>query len=1175
MSKFIKMLITHLTSLCIMLSLTLAPISDALANQDKADQQDQETSKGLNDKLQETGKKIIKDAAVSTAKAIAVSAASTAAKSAGSFGIGGALDGLAKAKAAVQVGIETATAAKNAKAISDSAKTMPLIVSIIMGLTGIVAMVKCKKASEATATKINVQPVATNIPAPSFYLWALSSVAYMVSEIVHFIKFKQLGRKVASMSLGSDSKEQSQALKQQLELLKNTKDLAKKKLTWQQIVMAGYIASEVAAIAELAIWIATATAENNTRFIMQCNKDEQKKEEDKNNKETQDKENKSCGPGGLRGIASDGLKAGGNSLKGGVNSSVGGAIDSKSDEFADKTVNKKKYERQARKEKERLEKERLENEKEKEKLEKEKKAEQKTESATSQPSEEDEGEDDEGDGEGEEEEEEFISKFHFKHNNFQAIAHNHYKVLKHNLEVEIQSQMIMNLYMTANTNPLIKTLIEARSSTDAYYLFDEWNREHANAIISASIDDYKIMRENSALEDALDHDEANSFGKMVAASLSATQGALNFFPSACAEDASGGSCASGGGKKAGAAIKEFLVDFVLDRIFGLAGSFKDKGMDKLSEQMDKKIHGKNAALTEEEEEKIAEEEEALSKEADAVEEKISDIDTTEEDDKLEAIRDAREAKRATAAEEAADKAAEEEEADEGDDSSEPEADEEEEEEEISEDLSEEELAKLEQEALVSKKEKEEKQKQLEEEKKLKDQKLKEHTLKVEQDEIARQKYENSIIGKGKTKGKDFALEKADEGYGELEDLGRDKLKGLVIKDKKTATNAAPTNTEAPKTDVNGGVRDKTNADAKGLKGKITKAWTKVGEILEKFFQTEAKRMGLGAASILVIVLAVKDTKKNIQILEQQINDTQKIVDELDGIKSSGQLIEGKLADATEYGSATPGRAAASTNLGSNSAQGRLPYSSLNNVCFQGVGSQMKVGDCSCQASGTCSKFDRIKIDPGAFPGGVGAGYSTLAGVNDKLMSGNYSGATLQGMGLARNAIKMLNQRDNMRKKLSKIMKDNGHAPIKYDKEAFAIAGKIYDGVVDSGTLGAINEIKGLQSTGLGSDSNKDPYMLFTPSSSSSTSDEAQKKNGGVLDPFGNLIDDQKVVENVEEVLPTIDDYELNANSDIQDRPSASIFDIISVRYIKSGYPVLLKQRAPASTNSNNTELNQK
>jgi hypothetical protein len=156
------------------------------------------------------------------------------------------------------------------------------------------------------------------------------------------------------------------------------------------------------------------------------------------------------------------------------------------------------------------------------------------------------------------------------------------------------------------------------------------------------------------------------------------------------------------------------------------------------------------------------------------------------------------------------------------------------------------------------------------------------------------------------------------------------------------------------------------------------------------------------------------------------------------------------------------------------------------------------------------------------------------------------------------------------------MKDNGHAPIKYDKEAFAIAGKIYDGVVDSGTLGAINEIKGLQSTGFGNDTNKDPYMLFTPNSSSSSStDDAQKKSGGVLDPFGNLIDDQKVVENVEEVLPTIDDYELNANSDIQDRPSASIFDIISVRYIKSGYPVLLKQRAPASTTTNDKELNQK
>ena len=1165
-------LLKHITTFSIALSLSLTPVANALANQDQADQQDQETSKGLNDKLKETGTKIIKDAAISTAKAIAASAASTAAKSAGSFGIGGALDGAAKAAAAVQVGIETATAAKNAKAIADSAKTMPLIVSIIMGLTGIVAVVKCRKADKTEQMKNSVKFVTTNIPAPSFYLWALSSVAYMVSEIVHFIKFKQLGRKVASMSLGSDSKEQSQALKQQLELLKNTKDLAKKKLTWQQIVMAGYIASEVAAIAELAIWIATATTEGDTRFLIQCNKDDQKKEENKT-------EEKSCGPGGLRGIASDGLKAGGNSLKGGVTSSVGSTIDAKSDELADKTINKKKYERQAKKEQEKLEKERLEKEKNAKPAEETEKSD--TDGNNSSNTEEEETE--EGDTE-EEEEEEFLSKFHFSYENFQSIADNHYKVIKHNLEVEIQSRMIMNLYLTANTNPLIKTLLEARSSTDAYYLFDEWNREHANALISASIDDYKTMAQNRALEDALDHDEKNSFGKMIAASLSATKGAMNFFPTACAADGAGDSC--GGGKKAGAAIKEFLVDFVLDRIFGLAGSFKDKGMEKLSEQMDKKVHGKNAALTEEDEEKIAEQEEALNKEAEAVDEKISEIDTTAEDDKLEAIKDARAAKRETAAEQAAEAKEEQDETEEeSSDESANDSEEEEEEEEISENYSDEELDRLEKEALANKQEKEEKIKKLEEEKKAKEQKVEDHAKKVEQDEIDRQKYENSLMGKGKTKAKDFALEKADEGYSELEDLGREKLKGLVIKDKnknkdaKASTGNANDKKDGPKTDVKGDVRDKTNADAKGLKGKITQAWTKVGEILEKFFKTEAKRMGLGAASILVVKLASDDTKKNISTLEQQINDTQKIVDELDGIKSTGQMIAGSVASSSDYAADSTGRQVAGLDKNNNSAQGRIPYTSMNNICFQGVGSQMRISGCECRNNNSCTSFDRIKIDPGAFPNGVGSGYSSISSVNDKLLSGNYSGATLEGMGLARNAIKMLNQRDNMRKKLSKIMKDHGHAPIKYDKEALSVVGKIYDGVVESGSLDAMNEIRGLNSASsrLENEQSQDSYMKFTPNATSSDAGNVAPKNNNIFDPFGSLVDNEEEIalENLEDVMPKIDDYDLNANSDVQNNPSASIFDIISSRYMKTGYPVLLKNRAPASQPKTGEEMNQK
>jgi hypothetical protein len=125
---------------------------------------------------------------------------------------------------------------------------------------------------------------------------------------------------------------------------------------------------------------------------------------------------------------------------------------------------------------------------------------------------------------------------------------------------------------------------------------------------------------------------------------------------------------------------------------------------------------------------------------------------------------------------------------------------------------------------------------------------------------------------------------------------------------------------------------------------------------------------------------------------------------------------------------------------------------------------------------------------------------------------------------------------------------------------------MYDGMAGSGMLGALNSVgmSGGSGAGLAPDDIKDPYMQLTPNATSSDAAGAQKAGNNIFDPFGTLVSDNEVIEEVEEVLPTIDDYELNANSDIQDRPQTSIFDIISVRYLKSGYPVLLKQRAPAS-----------
>jgi hypothetical protein len=218
--------------------------------------------------------------------------------------------------------------------------------------------------------------------------------------------------------------------------------------------------------------------------------------------------------------------------------------------------------------------------------------------------------------------------------------------------------------------------------------------------------------------------------------------------------------------------------------------------------------------------------------------------------------------------------------------------------------------------------------------------------------------------------------------------------------------------------------------------------------------------------------------------------------------------------------------------------------------------------CTCRATNSCAKNAQLKMSNGNFPPAVSTGLSSLYGTTDKLYNGNYSGAMLQGMELARNAARMLNTRDQLKKKVDGLLKQHNQPPLRLNQQAANCAGSAFDQAISGGMMPALQRAQELNGGNKLGEGIKDPYMMFTPNAAPETSDSGSKKSEGVDFGFGDFSDntDRSIaMSEPEEVLVGLEEYDV-AVEDIHKKPSVSIFDIISNRYIKSGYEQLLKNK---------------
>lgn len=1142
---------------------------DSAPTETSSDEGDDKEQENFMDQVGDVAKDAAKEAAVDAAKSIAVGVAASvarqAAEAASSFGAGAAIGAAKKAAVAAKQAASYAQAVKGAAELKGFAKksTQTLIVAIVFGLVGITAIVGCKK-SDAPG----------NIPAPSFYIWTVGSIAFMISEIVHFIKFKTISKKIGKMELDLKNKQQLQALEQQRQLLSEALKTARGKKTWTQILQAAYIAAGVAALAELAIEILTEKTEIS--FDMKCGKDKEGEEGADGEQSTEqntevadtDAEPKKFNFG-------DAAKDGFNNAIGMDTGSAGGAGDAggESDiigdmaaQYTTQGVNKLFEEgEKAIKGDEKKDGENGEN----------KDGEQDDTQNRDIANEGDEADANNGEPvEGEpplQDDEEYCQpgdtdpeclgddQARFYKKNKLLISESEFRDYKKEFLVDINSRVIMAHYASANSDQLIVDIMNSKTDLDSYFVFDEWHQLRHGGVISPSIVKYEKMNKHNIINSFFKKESKDEMGLKEVLGMSLKFIKDNaFIPSAHAS-----------GKKAGKAIGKIMVNilagFAEKTITGIGEKAIEHFQNKEEQAFEKKYTDKEKELTKAQEELDAE----IEKDAEEIN-LLKEKKTALEDRKREIAEE-----RAEAAAEAAEEAAEaaEDEEDEDDEEEEEELLKvfhlEEEENEFDTDAY---AAEFNDESEITEEQKrldaeiaEKEKAKLAKEQELKDKAAAEEQIAAEQEQAEAQR-ESGVEGMARGKIEDLAGEGVDQGASFVSDgitnLGD---KALGINQGSDKGSVAKTDSAIPEGGPQEGVKKETNANKGKLKDKINGLWQKLMGVYEKLFGSAPTRSALSAATALMInQWILKEIKKQVGLLEKNIAEIDKMIEELksqEGRKVDENLMASKKDLERERDRYNPdmtnSRSAGSGSYASGIMSSK--FGGMDGVCLSGQGSNMQLSGCGCAQSNSCTRFPQHKIDSQYFPSAVSYGQSSVYDMASSMTNGNYRAATLSGMDFAKNAASMYRKQKSLQAKINKMLKSKGMAPINFNKRAAAVMKKTFDIADASGVAEAYNRVHG-SGRSRGKSAAKeldkvDQKQEFVTKANIPTINPKKRKGKGIKIED---IEEDEVQQVVSKEPASIEELDL-PKEEIQDRPNTSLFDIIHVRYIKTAYPTLLSE----------------
>jgi len=253
--------------------------------------------------------------------------------------------------------------------------------------------------------------------------------------------------------------------------------------------------------------------------------------------------------------------------------------------------------------------------------------------------------------------------------------------------------------------------------------------------------------------------------------------------------------------------------------------------------------------------------------------------------------------------------------------------------------------------------------------------------------------------------------------------------------------------------------------------------------------------------------------------------------------------------------------------------GKLLQTTAAANCYTGAAANLQLdANCDCKINNSCKVSEMSQISfPTAMPAEVASAVEQLGGAGTALFNGNGVASTLNGSSqLAAKAVKL----DALRKKLEKKVNDKlakqGKKGHDFDQlERQAMSGLVSNAKSAYRRLSSALQAELLNGTGAPSEQERKEVIPSTSAAVENLSTAIANPSAGNQDGEFKLNYNEPLAppapENVASGSKEDVKYDYNHGNDISNRKEDVIFDIISLRYLKTAYPILFEEK-----NNNNS-----
>ena len=338
--------------------------------------------------------------------------------------------------------------------------------------------------------------------------------------------------------------------------------------------------------------------------------------------------------------------------------------------------------------------------------------------------------------------------------------------------------------------------------------------------------------------------------------------------------------------------------------------------------------------------------------------------------------------------------------------------------------------------------------------------------------------------------------------------------------------------------------------------------------------TPTNRMILYGAQEILAMATSKDTNNVSKCMKQRADE----------FKAIASALRQRLGSPNTTGGGGAPPPAVEVNLSTTSPSGSEEFSRRDFAgCMVQAGSAIRSDpQCTCVQNNNCYEIPKLSFPtvqtrgtptPTHLPPSLLSNLRNSRGFLNKAFSGNSSGANLAAVRSGQGAAKLDRQITAIKKQINRTRKKQGKRPINFDAKSRRLANNIRQAVgkaLSNAGIKSIGQFNKAVGTALLKDQNFVPKAKLTePIANTSTPKLGPSKSSYGSDRNGanfDFLDDGEKTSEFASIDPTdpIDTYHAAKDSDILNS-TQDIFEVLSYRYMKSGYPRLLdvvKKKGP-------------